>query len=329
MHVPDLTAIPLTDLLSTEEAQEAGVRLDTRSVTVVPLLTHGRTFGALALLNTGERPPLTEPEIAEATEVARRAAVPLDNARLHDKQSKLVETFQRSLLAEPPRVDGLEIAVRYRPASSFQQVGGDWYDVFGLPDGATSLVIGDVVGHSVEAAAAMSQIHGIVRTVACEQPSRPCESLARVDRVLTQLDVDALASVLLARLEPEVAGTRTLCWSSAGHPPPVLLRHDGTLRVLDAPSDLLLGTDLIGALSPGRRETHETVLDPGDTVLLYTDGLVEIGRMDIGQGIRELTAALDELHGQSPDELCTRLLQRLAPGRTDDDIALLAVRVTG
>src|SRR5215210_5295218 len=141
--------------LPTEEVRAAWRRLQTASYTIVPLRARGETFGALVLLNSGDRPPHTEAEIATAVEVARRGALALDNARLYGRQQKVAETLQHSLLTPPPQPDNLQIAVRYRPAGAYQQVGGDWYDAFTQPDGATLLVIGDVVGHDVEAAAAM------------------------------------------------------------------------------------------------------------------------------------------------------------------------------
>src|SRR3954463_7973822 len=218
--------------LPTEEVRAAWRRLQTVSYTIVPLRARGETFGALVLLNSGDRPPHSEAEIATAVEVARRGALALDNTRLYGRQLKVAETLQHSLLTPPPRPDGLEIAVRYRPASSHALVGGDWYDAFEQPDGATMLVIGDVVGHNVEAASAMAQRRSAVRTLAYDRPDSPARTLARVDRVLAGLHVGTLATALVARLEaPDDEGTRTLRWSSAGHLPPPLLRAHGNVRL--------------------------------------------------------------------------------------------------
>ncbi len=173
--------------LPTEELRAAWQRLGTTSCTIVPLRARGETFGALALMNAGARAPHTEMEIATAVEAARRGALALDNARLHGRQLKVAGTLQRSLLTPPPQPDRLEIAVRYRPASAHALVGGDFYDAFFQPDGATLLVVGDVAGHSVEAAAAMSQLRSAVRTIAYDRPDSPAQTLSRVDRVLTGL----------------------------------------------------------------------------------------------------------------------------------------------
>jgi phosphoserine phosphatase RsbU/P len=314
----------ITPSLPTEELRAAWRRLDTTSATIVPLRARGETFGVLALMKAGARPPHTEMEIATAVEVARRGALALDNARLYGQQLKVAETLQRSLLTPPPQPDLLQIAVRYRPASAHALVGGDFYDAFLQPDGATLLVVGDVAGHSVEAAAAMSQLRSAVRTLAYDRPDSPAQTLTRVDRVLTGLGFGTLATALVGRIEQPAqqarAGLRTLRWSSAEHLPPLLLRPDGTVELLDSRPERLLG-----AGEPVVRSDHEVVLRPGDTVLLVTDGLIEHGRVDIDTGLARLTDVLSELAGVGVDELCDRLIERIVPGRADDDIALLAV----
>jgi sigma-B regulation protein RsbU (phosphoserine phosphatase) len=308
--------------LPNDEVRAAWRRLDATSCTIVPLRARGETFGVLALMNSGTRPPQTESEIATAVEVARRGALALDNARLYGRQLAVAETLQRSLLAPPQPQVGLQIAVRYRPAGSHQQVGGDWYDAFGQPDGHTVLVIGDVVGHNIDAAAAMGQIRSVLRGIAYDRPEGPAEVLGSVDRVLTGLQLNTLATALVARLAPSsAAGRRTLCWSSAGHPPPLLLRAGGTVELLDGPPQRLLGAG--AALA---RVDHEVDVHPGDTLVLYTDGLIEYGRTGIDEGIARLAGHLVDCAGLGIEELCDRVLDRVAPGRADDDIAVLAVR---
>ena len=311
--------------LPTEEVRAAWRRLDTTSGTIVPLRARGETFGVLALMNAGARPPHTEMELATAVEAARRGALALDNARLYGRQQKVAETLQRSLLTPPPAPDHLEIAVRYRPASAHALVGGDFYDAFRQPDGATLLVVGDVAGHSVEAAAAMSQLRSTIRTLAYDRPGSPAQTLSRADRVLSGLGFGTLATALLARIEQpaEQAGTglRTLRWSSAGHVPPLLLHPGGAVSVLDSHPERLLGAD-----EPTVRTDHEATLHPGDTLLLVTDGLVEHGRVDLDTGMARLIGVLTGSAEVPVDELCDRVIERVVPGRADDDIALLAVR---
>ncbi|MGY1700021.1 SpoIIE family protein phosphatase [Geodermatophilus sp. SYSU D00766] len=311
--------------LPTPQVRAAWERLDLTSCTIVPLRARGDTFGVLALLNAGDRLPHTELEIATAVEVARRGALALDNARLYGRQHRVAETLQRSLLTPAPQPDRLQIAVRYRPATSHALVGGDFYDAFVLPDGATVLVIGDVVGHSVEAAAAMSQLRSTVRALAYDRPDSPAQTLTRTDRALCGLRFGTLATALLARVEqppgPALDERRTLRWSSAGHPPPLLVQPDGAVRLLDCPPERLLGTD-----DPGPRTDHTAVLLPGATLLLVTDGLVEHGRTGIDEGLVRLASGLARLRGLPLEELCDRLLDHVLTGRADDDIALLAVR---
>jgi phosphoserine phosphatase RsbU/P len=309
------------EALHDRRVRAAWQRLEATSAVFVPLQAHGETFGILSLVRCRDRPPHTEAEITLAVEVARRGALALDNARLYSRQLKVAEVLQRSLLTAPPKVDHLQFAVRYRPASSHALVGGDFYDVFQQADGATLLVVGDVAGHSVEATAAMSELRSTVRTLAYDRPASPAGTLSRVDRALTGLHFGTLATVVVARIEQAGAGPRTLRWSSAGHPPPLLLRADGGVRVLATPPERLLGTG-----SATARGDHEMPLDPGDTVVLYTDGLVEHGRTGIDPGLERLTRALAGLAGHPLEDLCDELLDGILTGRADDDVALLAVR---
>ncbi len=299
-------------------------RLDPRSSLFVPLHARGSAVGVLSLVRCGDRPPATPADVALAVEVARRGALALDNTRLYGRQVRVAETLQHSLLTAPPQPPGLQLAVRYRPAVSQDLVGGDWYDAVDLPDGATLLVIGDVTGHGVEAAAAMAQLRSAVRTLAYDSPGGPAGTLDRVDRVLTGLHVGTLATALVARLEAAADGeaTRLLRWSSAGHLPPLLLGADGGVRLLTTPPERLLGTE-----EPGGRTDHVATLAPGETLVLVTDGLVETGRRGIDEGLARVAGALRGLEGLSADALCDRLLTRVLPDRTDDDVAVLAVRV--
>jgi serine phosphatase RsbU (regulator of sigma subunit) len=325
VQVPRIDEDLVAPSLPTEAVRAAWRRLEASSCTIVPLRARGETFGALAMMNAGSRPLHTETEIATAVEVARRGALALDNARLYGRQLKVAETLQLSLLTPPPQPEDLEIVVRYRPAASHQQVGGDWYDAFSQPDGATLLVIGDVVGHNIDAAAAMGQIRSILRGIAYDRPESPARVLSRVNRVLTGLQIGTLATALIARMEhsPELAaaGLRRLRWSSAGHPAPLLQRADGTVTLLDSEPERLLGAEWTGG-----RVDHEIRLYPGDTVVFYTDGLIEYGRTGIDEGTVRLADALAELVDLPLEKVCDQLLDGIAPGRADDDIAMLAVR---
>ncbi|WP_116450947.1 PP2C family protein-serine/threonine phosphatase [Blastococcus litoris] len=237
----------------------------------------------------------------------------------------LADRLQRALLTPPPEPDHLHVAVRYHPAEDDAQVGGDWYDAFLQPDGATVLVIGDVVGHGSDAAAAMGQLRGLVRALAYDNEETPAATLTRVDRAARGLAVSTLATSILARVErhPDVpvAGRRVLRWSSAGHIAPVLLAPDGSSRLLETPPDLMLGVD-----PDTSRRDHEVDLHDHHTLLLVTDGLVERRDQDLDAGLRALQEALSDLAGRPLDELLDTLLRRLLPRAGRDDVAVVAVR---
>jgi sigma-B regulation protein RsbU (phosphoserine phosphatase) len=323
VHLASIDPALVEPALSSEEVRTAWRRLDSTSLTIVPLRSRAETFGVLGMVNSGGRAPQSDMEIATAVEVARRASLSLDNARLYGRQLQVAETLQRSLLTPPPQPERLEIAVRYQPAATNMHVGGDWYDAFQQPDGATLLVIGDVVGHNVDAAAAMGQIRSIVRGIAYDRQEEPARILGRVDEVLTGLRIGTLATALVARIEqPEAtAGFRTLRWSSAGHLPPLVLRPDGAVTTLDTRPETLLGAE-----STRLRTDHEHVITPGETLIFYTDGLVEHGRTSIDDGIARLVRVVGELGNVTVDELCDQLLERIVRHRADDDIAIVAVR---
>jgi serine phosphatase RsbU (regulator of sigma subunit) len=202
-------------------------------------------------------------------------------------------------------------------------VGGDWYDAFSAGE-ATVLAIGDTAGHDITAAADMGQLRTLLRGYAVDRDEPPSHSMARLDRALENLHVDALATIVLARVQPDpaVPGQHALTWTTAGHPPPLLLLADGTVQVLAPRPDLLVGVE------PGRpRADHDAVLPPGSTLLLYTDGLIE-RRADgrsIDAGTDRLIGCLRALAGRPLEELLDALVDQLGDGG-DDDIAVLAVR---
>jgi serine phosphatase RsbU (regulator of sigma subunit) len=236
-------------------------------------------------------------------------------------------TLQRSLLSEPPDPDHLEFAVRYVPAAREAAVGGDWYDVFQQPDGATALVIGDVVGHDAEAAACMGQLRGLLRGITFDSADSPAGVLHRLDRAMDGLQLKTLASVVVARLEQTPAeyaqGVTRLRWSNAGHPPPVVLLPDGTTLVLTTDRAELLA----GVRVDATRSEHVVTVPRGSTVLLYTDGLVERRDQLFDTGIERLAALLPELGDLPTAQLADELLARLLPARAEDDVALIAVRL--
>jgi sigma-B regulation protein RsbU (phosphoserine phosphatase) len=232
------------------------------------------------------------------------------------------ETLQRHLLGAPPSIPQLPTAVRYLPAGRHAQVGGDWYDAFLLADGVTVLAIGDVAGHDASAAATMAQVRGMLRAIAQSTAGSPATVLSVLDQVLADLDLPTLMTVVVATIERRDDGSACLCWSNAGHPPPVLARADGRTALLAPPPERLLGV-----AAGAHRTDHTEVLHPGDTLLLYTDGLVERRRVPLDDGFAWLVGELDTIAREPLEALCDELLSELG-GRVDDDVAILALRLS-
>ncbi|MGY1856529.1 SpoIIE family protein phosphatase [Modestobacter sp. SYSU DS0290] len=299
-------------------APEAGI--------VVPLVARGETLGALGIYTTAGGAAQTRAQLETAVEVGRRAGAALQQARLFGRQRQLAETLQRSMLTAPPAPDHCEIVVRYVPAAAGAEVGGDWYDAFVQPSGATVLVIGDVVGHDSRAAAAMGQLRGLLRGIGHHTGGTPAELLSGLDRAVTGLDLDTMATAVVARLEQDdrelQQGETRVRWSSAGHPPPVLIDAGGRVTLFDDDADLLLGVD---PRTP--RTDRVATVARGGTLLLYTDGLVERRDRDIDAGIAELRRVLTDLVDLPLEQLCEQLLARMYLPDTEDDVALLAVRL--
>ena len=206
--------------------------------------------------------------------------------------------------------------MRYVPAAAGAEIGGDWYDAFLQPDGATVIAIGDVVGHDTRAAAAMGQVRGLLRGIGYSSGGSPAEVLTELDRAIEGLALDTMATALVARLEQDDddlrAGQVRLRWSSAGSSAAGRAdpRRQGAAPG-DEESELLLGV-----APETRRREHVTVLDVGSTVLLYTDGLVERRDRDLDAGTAELVEVLRGCADLSLDDLCDEVLERLfLPGR--------------
>ena len=293
-------------------------RSDGRGVPIelvaVPTVEHGRATGIIVSFRDLTERRVSEQQAAELARVSRIAAA----AR------ELSDRLQQALLTPPPEPGHLHVAVRYQPAEHEAQVGGDWYDAFLQPDGATMLVIGDVVGHGSDAAAAMGQLRGLVRALAYDNAEPPAATLTRAERTARGLAVSSLATAILARVErhPDIAGRRLLRWSNAGHIPPILLAPDGGTTLLEGRPDLMLGVD-----PDARRADHTAELPDGSTLLLVTDGLVERRGSDLDEGLDRLREVLRDLAGRPLEELLDTVLARLVPRAGEDDVAIVAVRV--
>ncbi|GAA4982288.1 SpoIIE family protein phosphatase [Kitasatospora paranensis] len=301
--------------------------LGATSAAVVPLTSARETTGALTAVRTGAGRPFTEGELALLADIGHRAGVAIDNARLFGEQRDIATAMQRHLLTELPRDPDMSLAARYQPAPAGSRVGGDWYDAFRLSDGAMALVIGDVIGHDLQAAARMAQLRNILRALAWDRHEAPAAVMARLDDAMTSLTDVPMATVILAYVEKPLAGSWRLRWTSAGHPPPLLLLpaaatpSRGEARYLEAGQGLVLGAG-------GDPERHDGTeeLPAGSTLLLFTDGLVEVPGADLGAGLEKLRRHAAQVAGYPLEEFCDQILRVVPPGSTDDT-ALLAFRV--
>lgn len=214
-------------------------------------------------------------------------------------------------------------AARYLVSTEYSQVGGDWYDAFALPDGTVGLAMGDVMGHDVDAAAAMGQLRSVLRSYAYEGSS-PSTVLDRLDRLVQGFGMTQIATAVYGCLVLDRDGAMLL-YCNTGHPPPLVHLPDGSIRRLEGATSRLIGVAEMGL--PPRTESA-VLLPSGSTLLLYIDGLVERRDSDLTQDIDRLVGALaTQCPGAAPDDPCDRLLETMLPGGHDDDVALLAVRI--
>ncbi len=285
---------------------------------IVPMENQGEALGAL-VLGTDDGRELDEEDLGLAVEVARRTALAVVNARAFHQEREIAETLQRALLPTTiPAVDGLDLAVRYLPATHGASVGGDWYDVLILDEDTTGIVIGDTVGHDVSASTSMGQLRSALRVVAHDGYESPGLTLSRVDRAMGSLGLTYATCIFGVLDRP----SSTLRWSNAGHPPPVLVR-EGSARLLDGASGIMLGvTDGVDG------HDDSITLQADDVLVLYTDGLVERRGATLDAGFEHLREAAVALAGRSAEEVCEGLVNTLLAGSgREDDVAILVARV--
>ena len=300
-------------------AQQArtALSLGAAEVVLVGLVARDTTVGVLTL---GRRSGFDEQDLAELRGVALHVGTALDAVRLLAVQRAVATAMQTSLLPPLPSVPGLRLAARYVPAARGLDVGGDWYDAFVVREELV-LVVGDVRGHDLAAAARMADLRNLLRAHAVDRAEPPSGLIGRLERTADALGLDAAGTCVAARLTAAPHGRWRLRWTSAGHLPPVLL-SDGRARLLETEPDLMLGVD---PTSP--RSDHEQVLTPGDVLVLCTDGLVEVRDASLDDGLEALRAAVEAAAGSTPDALAEHLLGALS-GCLADDVALLVVEVS-
>ncbi|MFJ6787610.1 SpoIIE family protein phosphatase [Streptomyces angustmyceticus] len=299
---------------------------DIHSLIAVPLLARGIALGTASFYRSRDPAPFGDDDLSLAQELGTRAAICIDNARRFTREHAMVLALQRSLLPQSiPEQNAVEVAHRYMPAES--RVGGDWFDVIPLSGTRVALVVGDVVGHGVHAAATMGRLRTAARNFA-ELDFGPDEVLTHLDNLVGRLDRDEGtedtagstgiigATCLYVLYDPT---TRQCAMARAGHPPPALARPDGTVTFPELPAGPPLG---LGGLP---FETAEFTLPEGSRLVLYTDGLV-------GGRHRDVDTALDQLRGalahpdRPPEETCEAVVRAVVPEHPADDIALLVAR---
>lgn len=240
---------------------------------------------------------------------------------LYAAEHRVSESLQRSLLPELPQVDGLELAARYLPSGPGQQVGGDWFDVFPVPGDRVGFAVGDVLGHDIEAAAAMSQVRAALRSYA-HAGSDPATVLDLVEQAVDTFNLAPLVTVVYGVLDPPGAdGSRRLLFANAGHLSPLLRTPDGRVHALEGGSSIVIGAEPSASHIQAEEE-----LEPGSTLLLFTDGLVETP----GQSLDAAVAALARTIARAPAsaaEVCQQIVQSTDTEALRDDVALLAIRV--
>ncbi|MFC5721438.1 SpoIIE family protein phosphatase [Streptomyces gamaensis] len=314
VHLPHVRPQDLPRIARDADAAELLARAGVHSYMAVPLIARGEVLGALDLKRTGNPRPFSEDDVVLAGELAARAAVCIDNARWYQRERATTVTLQRNLLPQrPPHLPGLRIASRYQPAGAAGKVGGDWFDAIPQDDGSGALVIGDVMGSGLSAAAAMGQLRTAARTLS-GLGLDPAQVLDHLDRTAAGLD-QMIATCVYAVYDPRRARCQLAC---AGHLPPVIVRSGHRPALVDLPTGAPLG---VGGV---RFESVTVELAPGDELVLYTDGLVETR----DEAIDRRLGALCEALAHAPADLeatCDLLLADLCGH--DDDVALLIARV--
>ncbi len=284
----------------------------------VPLTARGVTLGVAGFGRAEHPGAYDEADVRLFADLAERAAMHIDNARLYTREHDAAVTLQRSLLPRDiPQVPGLDIAYRYQPAGQAAEIGGDWFDVIPLERGQVALVVGDVTGHGIRAAAIMGQLRTTTAALA-RLGLPPGQIMRQLSALVSAHGDEAGATCLYAVYDPASQRCRL---ASAGHPPPALRHPGGATEFIQLPPGLLLG------VGPGRYPAIDTPLPPGSVLAMYTDGLIEQPGEDIGDGMSRLARALAAGPARSPADLCDSVLARLAP-RPRDDVALLLARTS-
>lgn len=315
--IPLITDDLLVAAAQDEEHLRLARELNLRSAISVPLVAQGRVLGVMSWVSADEGRLFSASDLSFVEDLAQRAAVAIDNAQLHSETKEAAVRLQRAVLPDAlPEVAGWQFASYYSP-SGRTEVGGDFYDVLPV-DGGVALFVGDVMGRGVTAAAAMAQMRAAIRSYVAIDPS-PARVVRRLDTMFDKYEYTQLVTLVYVFADRENDQLHII---NAGHPPPVVLRADGTLDTLSEPVTTPLGLGL------GRqdREAFRVPFRDGDTLLLYTDGLIERRDEDIDVGQSRLATTCSALGHDDLDGCLKGMVEQVRDHTREDDVAVLAAR---
>jgi PAS domain S-box-containing protein len=324
--IEDLTGSAIQDEVAQSDAhREFMLRAGYRSAAVAPMVARGRLIGALSFLHVASDRRFDESDLVLLEDLAARAAMSLDNARLYSERDRIAKVLQRGLRPdEPSPISGLDMAVVFEAAGEGVELGGDFYDVIPAAEGYF-LLIGDVAGHGAEVAAYTAQIRHTVRALA-PFSDRPAQIVERVNQVLMEAETDErFATLQLALLRRGDSGAVDVDLASAAHPPAVVVRADGS-------TETVTGGSIVGVWRDADVGEARFTLEPGETLMTYTDGWLEAGPVDRHRTPEELARAIAEGGDEDLNALVDRLRRDAVErggAKLRDDLVLFAVRPTG
>jgi CheY-like chemotaxis protein/anti-sigma regulatory factor (Ser/Thr protein kinase) len=293
-------------------------RLQLRSMIVVPLSLGRRSLGVLVVCATSRDESYGDEELEIARDVARKAAMAVDNSRLFEAEQERSKALQQSLLGRQELAStAVAAAWRYLPGTADLEVGGDWYDLIERDDGRVLVAVGDVVGHGVQAATAMGKLRSAMGALGLVVESVP-ELIGRLDQFAEKIEEARFGTVAAVQLQPE---TGELRYSLAGHPPPLVVDLGGNAEFLEGGAGLPLCISVDG----GGRPEGRAMLGEGSTLILYTDGLIERRADSIDSGLERLRSAAAARSGHEPERLCDEIVDEFADGSLDD-LVFLCIR---
>ncbi len=316
--VPDVTDEMLVAAARDDEHLRLTRALQLRSGLVVPLIARGRSLGVMTWVAAESGRRYNESDLAFAEDLGKRCAIAIDNSQLYSQTLEIANRLQSAVLPDlSAGVEGWEVASHYSPAGR-TEVGGDFFDAIRLPDNRLVMFVGDVMGRGVSAAAAMAQMRASIRAYIADDPT-PTEVLRKLDRLFATYELTQLVTLVYLVVDSDRGELRVI---NAGHPPPVVLRADGTVDQLPYADGAPIG------VAPGRADLA-VPLAPGDTVLAFTDGLIERRDEDIDAGQARLVEAVQRMSDLPLAQALDRIVDEVRDHSREDDVAALALRLTG